>query len=612
MIDLVSQYIAMLRSKGAPELEYFWDEMARIDVINYQTLERTDAFTYGEELSNTMLHTQPGHFLNYAYLWESYDAAEIDGLLALLTTDKCLAILSSPAAEEDGSAAPGDDAQEGKEGKEGVVVAEGEEGEKDGGDGGGKVVLGHALDQTEPWFGINYTTMPIPTVAGDGSSTVSCFHLPAPNTMIPDDLSIKASDKADNADKADKEDAAPTESEEGEDGDGVGDEDEVLSAFQGSPLCVAYVKRGGVPTILEESPKLRMWHKQDDLFAIPKAYAYFRIRVKEAFASPAAIVRTSLYLELVRDSLQERAYQASIAGLDYDLELGDDAVIIGVRGYSSKLVRLAELVANVLGGDLDPKPARFDVARERVERRIKNAWVKPERHARDLRVSMLMRSPLPCDELAVLGSITNDEIMSYGTCLFEQPHAHMEAMVHGNITAEDTKSLVTLVARVLRLSPAAGDAASEGKAAEGNAADGKAPAASGGVLGAAAAVGGGDAGGDAGEDAGGPRCRVFQRDTDLLITSAVANAKEANNVCEVYWQLGAGTVERCGMADLMEKVMEEPLFDVLRTKQALGYTVRCGTRLTRGWSGFCVTVKGAAVTALDAEARIEGTIGRWR
>ena len=165
------------------------------------------------------------------------------------------------------------------------------------------------------------------------------------------------------------------------------------------------------------------------------------------------------------------------------------------------------------------------------------------------------------------------------------------------------------VARVLRLSPASSDAAAEGKAA-----GGKAPAASGGVLGAAAAIGGGDAGGDAGEDAGedagGPRCRVFQRDTDLLITSAVANAKEANNVCEVYWQLGAGTVERCGMADLLEKVMEEPLFDVLRTKQALGYTVRCGTRLTRGWSGFCVTVKGAAVTALDAEARIEGTIGR--
>lgn len=40
--------------------------------------------------------------------------------------------------------------------------------------------------------------------------------------------------------------------------------------------------------------------------------------------------------------------------------------------------------------------------------------------------------------------------------------------------------------------------------------------------------------------------------------------------------------------------MAEPLYDQLRTKEQLGYSVSCALRVTFGVLGFCVTAQSAA------------------
>jgi hypothetical protein len=44
------------------------------------------------------------------------------------------------------------------------------------------------------------------------------------------------------------------------------------------------------------------------------------------------------------------------------------------------------------------------------------------------------------------------------------------------------------------------------------------------------------------------------------------------------------------LLDVMEQLLEEPLFDALRTQQQLGYSVSCGARWTAGTCGFGVRV----------------------
>ena len=43
-------------------------------------------------------------------------------------------------------------------------------------------------------------------------------------------------------------------------------------------------------------------------------------------------------------------------------------------------------------------------------------------------------------------------------------------------------------------------------------------------------------------------------------------------------------------ADLLERILSEPAFDILRTKEQLGYTVSCCV-----WNQFPLTVRGKSV-----------------
>jgi secreted Zn-dependent insulinase-like peptidase len=58
------------------------------------------------------------------------------------------------------------------------------------------------------------------------------------------------------------------------------------------------------------------------------------------------------------------------------------------------------------------------------------------------------------------------------------------------------------------------------------------------------------------------------------------------------------------LTDLLDQVLFEPLYDALRTKQQLGYTVSSGARLTHGVVGFAVTVVSAAFDAQVVEQRV--------
>ncbi len=59
------------------------------------------------------------------------------------------------------------------------------------------------------------------------------------------------------------------------------------------------------------------------------------------------------------------------------------------------------------------------------------------------------------------------------------------------------------------------------------------------------------------------------------------------------------------LLDLCDQLLLEPVYDTLRTKQQLGYTVGSGARLTHGVLGFCVSIVSAAHPAETLEARAE-------
>lgn len=68
---------------------------------------------------------------------------------------------------------------------------------------------------------------------------------------------------------------------------------------------------------------------------------------------------------LVKHSLEEAAYDASLAGLDYEINSETDGLHLKIRGYSDKvpvfMKRILERVRDII---IDP--AAFDVVHEQV------------------------------------------------------------------------------------------------------------------------------------------------------------------------------------------------------------------------------------------------------
>jgi len=94
-----------------------------------------------------------------------------------------------------------------------------------------------------------------------------------------------------------------------------------------------------------------------------------------------------------------------------------------------------------------------------------------------------------------------------------------------------------------------------------------------------------------------------------------------NVAVEMFWQFdpinertqGVTAQSRAQVtSDLLEALMSEPLFDVLRTKQQLGYIASCGLRLTLGVLGFSIWLVSSKVGAAEICKRTDAFLVEFR
>lgn len=77
--------------------------------------------------------------------------------------------------------------------------------------------------------------------------------------------------------------------------------------------------------------------------------------------------------------------------------------------------------------------------------------------------------------------------------------------------------------------------------------------------------------------------------TYLLAKSLLPNDK--NSIIKNYYQIGASTTESECLLELLVKVMREPLFNFIRTKEQLGYSVSCSNKNDDHVLGLTITVE---------------------
>jgi insulysin len=317
------------------------------------------------------------------------------------------------------------------------------------------------------------------------------------------------------------------------------------------------------PHLIKESKTVKVWHMIDSTFKRPKANLFMQLTLPAASKSPSDVLKTQLIGMLCQDSLNEYAYYADIAGLDYGIEDNHEGLEITVKGYNEKLPLLIKRVIERLK-HLVVKQDRFDVLKKQVRRTLKN-FSKNQPHAQ-ARYFLDMSTVTPrCslkEKLAVIDDITAKDTQEFLSRLLE--YVHMEVLVHGNMTRDESLALVEQLEPILNAKPITSYQMTH------------------------------------------QRIVKLSHGKEFVYQTKNLNKNDENSAIFNWFEIAPmNNLKKSVLLDLVAEMLSESFFDTLRTKEQLGYIAWSGTRTSQGIAGYRTIVQSTVKDPAGLNGRIE-------
>jgi len=198
------------------------------------------------------------------------------------------------------------------------------------------------------------------------------------------------------------------------------------------------------PIPMDLASGLRVWHKLDDKFSVPRAGMYLNLKSPVASDSPINAVLTILYAELVTDQLKELTYPATLAGLDFSIRKNARGISLKIQGFDD---RQSDLLRQILGVMVKPAydPARFENRKKELMRAWANAAKQTPYRQLLKEVSGTLYTPSWSESelLAAAEPLIRDDLASFTPLLFSNMQAEM--LYFGNITKEEARQAARLI-----------------------------------------------------------------------------------------------------------------------------------------------------------------------
>ncbi|CDP04048.1 unnamed protein product [Coffea canephora] len=322
------------------------------------------------------------------------------------------------------------------------------------------------------------------------------------------------------------------------------------------------------PKCILDEPLIKFWYKLDKTFKLPRANTYFRVTLNGGCGNLKNALLTELFVLLLKDELNEIVYQASVAKLETSVSLYGDKLELKVYGFNDKLPVLLFKVLTMTKS-FSPKDDRFMVIKEDIERTLKNTNMKPLSHSSYLRLQVLCQSFWDVEEkLSLLNDLSLSDLRAFIPDLLSQ--LYIEGLCHGNILEEEA----VVISNIFKSNFSVPALPVEMRHKE---------------------------------------CVMcLPSGADLVRDIRVKNKLEKNSVVELYYQiepeLESGLTKLKALVDLFDEIVEEPLFNQLRTKEQLGYVVDCSPRVTYRIMGFCFRVQSSEYNPVHLQGRIDNFI----
>eukprot|EP00940_MAST-03C_sp_MAST-3C-sp2_P001513 g1513.t1 len=560
IVEIIMSYVAMLRRAGPQK--WFWDECKCVNEAAFRFSDPSDSYSTAESIAFNMWRYGVRDALSGPYAWRVFDAEEIEETLSQLDPRHVAVFLTSSAHGDE------NDDDDGCDTKTSGETASPPP----------RVVAGHKMTKTEPWFRCPYASIPFSSSSIARWTSIfslrveslkSELALPRRNPFIvtAQDLRVKFVPRFDEVDRATKD-----------------DERKSLLSSSSRPRLVLENGRDGADRRL-----YRVWHKQDKSFMKPKAYVWYQLCCEEAVRTPMRKVLTQLVIELCTDKMTATIYEADLAQLWCSFRLAATGICIHVYGFDCRIRELSMRIARAFASlpSWTHFEDRLKAAKEKLVRRYENSLNEPTKQSRFMRLRALTkRMWTPAEYLECVRAVRAQEVKKHCALLFgksARAETFMEALLVGNITRAEGCEMSEAFAATLGIVGVTSPIDSEGD----------------GLVTPVRCVG--------------AACLKIADGASVRAEASCVNSAEASSATEVYFQLGlaSNTRERC-YVDLLDYMIDEPFYDHMRTKQQLGYVVECGSRETEQCIGFCFVVKGSAVSPPSVEARIMAFVRHFR
>ncbi len=130
-----------------------------------------------------------------------------------------------------------------------------------------------------------------------------------------------------------------------------------------------------VPQVAHQAARQKIWFMPDEEFRLPKGATYINFRSTEIGSSAAQTAMAGLYTALLMDQVNEFAYPARLAGLNFVFYKHGQGISLRVSGYNDKQALLLErLLTDIKEPGFDPQ--RFENVRKDMIRGLENSVAK--------------------------------------------------------------------------------------------------------------------------------------------------------------------------------------------------------------------------------------------
>ena len=332
----------------------------------------------------------------------------------------------------------------------------------------------------------------------------------------------------------------------------------------------------GPPSAYAETDAWRLWHKEDEIFGLPRAAVLVLVRSGAFGYTARDAVYARVWRSLVNDALRDAdydsgaaSYDAALAGLEWTLSSGPRGVALTFGGFDDKLgafaTQTAKALRNLDAVDYASRDGGAPLQRvvDAVDREVARDAVAPPSARSVSELGLLTETPkfdvpalkkaLDAVSLKGLRSWLDDKGGVWGS------GGDVEVLAQGNLRKSDAAKLSGELRDVLRLSKT-----------------------------------------DASTDALLGVLEVPARDKGVLVKRTKApQADESNYAALLSFQTGTGPDARARTLAL-NAVLEAPFYDELRTKKQLGYVVQSAARARENCSSLVFLAQS---NKDDAESR---------